>query len=183
MSIKTIIHKPLFWIFFIFVILPAFVYGGYKAYEWYQIDKSWRESVVPYRKLYEDGMRYADAEKQALAKEQEMLSKDTYGGKTPEETLKFFVDALKKKDYKLAAKYYLPWKQAEAEKEMKKWVEEYSDAVNKFILASERGYVKLKERTSGVALKIYEDDADKYPYSIEMQLNNVNRIWKISEFK
>ena len=35
------------------------------------------------------------------------MTADTYGGKTPQETLDMFVDALKKGDVELASKYFL----------------------------------------------------------------------------
>ncbi|MEK7143610.1 MAG: hypothetical protein AAB756_02155, partial [Patescibacteria group bacterium] len=38
----------------------------------------------------------------------EVYKKDTYGGATPEETLALFIDALKKGDTDLAAKYFVP---------------------------------------------------------------------------
>src|SRR3990167_11080939 len=36
----------------------------------------------------------------------EAMTADTYGGKTPRETLDMFIDALKKGDVELAAKYF-----------------------------------------------------------------------------
>ena len=39
---------------------------------------------------------------------QKLYQEDTFGGKTPEETLALFIDALKKGDTDLAAKYVLP---------------------------------------------------------------------------
>src|SRR3989338_4949211 len=42
---------------------------------------------------------YADLEKQ--------YAEDTYGGKTPEETLQLFIDALKAGDIELASKYFV----------------------------------------------------------------------------
>ena len=41
----------------------------------------------------------------------ELYKKDTYGGATPEETLALFINALKKGDTDLAAKYFVPEKQ------------------------------------------------------------------------
>jgi len=35
------------------------------------------------------------------------MSEDTYGGKTPEETLNLFIEALKKEDLELASKYFV----------------------------------------------------------------------------
>ena len=40
-----------------------------------------------------------------------LYEKDTYGGETPEQTLQLFIDALKKGDTDLAAKYFVPEKQ------------------------------------------------------------------------
>src|SRR3989338_2957114 len=48
---------------------------------------------------------YADLEKQ--------YAEDTYGGKTPEETLQLFIDALKAGDIDLASKYFVVEKQGE----------------------------------------------------------------------
>ncbi|MBI4992229.1 MAG: hypothetical protein HZB99_03355 [Candidatus Harrisonbacteria bacterium] len=39
-------------------------------------------------------------------KVEEAYSNDTYGGSTPEETLRLFVEALKKEDIELASKYF-----------------------------------------------------------------------------
>lgn len=41
------------------------------------------------------------------AKYEKAMREDTYGGKTPEETLQLFIDALKKEDIDLAAKYFV----------------------------------------------------------------------------
>ena len=45
---------------------------------------------------------------------------DTYGGKTPEETLSLFIDALKKGDTDLASKYFVPEKQEEWKENLEK---------------------------------------------------------------
>ncbi len=37
---------------------------------------------------------------------EEALKADTYGGKTPEQTLQMFIEALKKEDIELASKYF-----------------------------------------------------------------------------
>lgn len=43
---------------------------------------------------------------------EEQYKNDTYGGKTPEETLALFIAALEKGDIELASKYFLPEDQA-----------------------------------------------------------------------
>jgi len=48
--------------------------------------------------------------------EQELYQKmmaDTYGGKTPQETLELFIAAVEKGDYELASKYFVKSKQEE----------------------------------------------------------------------
>ena len=45
---------------------------------------------------------------------------DTYGGSTPEETLQLFIDALKKGDTDLAAKYFVVDKQEEWKKNLER---------------------------------------------------------------
>ncbi len=164
----------------IFSFWGAKKYFDYKTNE--QIQKSWEEATASYKKLYEEAEKYEEQRKALTSKYNRMLRDDHYGGKTPEDTLKLFVDALKKKDYSLASKYYVPEKWEQAEREMKKWIEEYPDMVYKFVSVAETGVVKRKKRVSGISLKLYEDAEDKYPFSLEMTLNNVNNIWKISDF-
>ncbi|MEK7560005.1 MAG: hypothetical protein AAB522_01760, partial [Patescibacteria group bacterium] len=45
---------------------------------------------------------------------------DTYGGKTPEETLQLFIDALKKGDIELASKYFVIEKQEDRKESLEK---------------------------------------------------------------
>jgi len=72
----------------------------------------------------EDYLNYLEEYKNAQ-------SKDTYGGKTPEETLQLFVNALKKGDTTLASKYFVLSKQVEIKKELEQGIK--SGGVNKFI--------------------------------------------------
>jgi len=48
------------------------------------------------------------------------MKEDTYGGKTPEETLKMFIEALKKEDIGLASKYFVLREDGSADP---KWIE------------------------------------------------------------
>lgn len=64
-----------------------------------------------------DYIRYQKSPEYAAQKEAEQIKKeyreDPYGGETPEETLTLFIDALKKGDTDLAAKYFVLEKQEE----------------------------------------------------------------------
>jgi len=127
---------------------------------------------------------YMDAQNEKRLQEtKDMLQADTYGGKTPEETLKLFVEAIKIKDADLASKYYLPWKQKEAKKEMQDWFGDYPDGLEKFLNTYRDGYIQRDSVMQRyITIDIYENKIDKYPYSIDMQLNNQNNIWKIEKF-
>lgn len=78
-----------------------------------------------------------------LEKLEKMYAEDPYGGETPEETLRLFIDALKNGDTDLAAKYFVLDKQEE-------WREDLS---------------KIKEK--GLLGEMIKDlEREKYQYSI-----------------
>lgn len=55
-----------------------------------------------------------------LKKWEKMYAEDSYGGETPEETLRLFIDALKNGDTDLAAKYFIIDKQEEWREDLAK---------------------------------------------------------------
>src|SRR3989344_5214806 len=85
-----------FWKFFAglleIVVLGFLVIYGADFYNNPRILRDWLEARKT-QKQYEDLKKLYEA--------------DTYGGKTPEETLALFIDALKKGDTDLAAKYFV----------------------------------------------------------------------------
>ncbi len=68
----------------VLVALLATLYGGYFLVKRYEENKEYKE-FVKYMEEYKN---------------------DTYGGKTPEETLRMFIDAVEAGDYELASKYF-----------------------------------------------------------------------------
>jgi len=68
---------------------------------------------------YNQSKQWQEIKKSAEAfqkAEQELYQKmmaDTYGGKTPQETLELFIAAVEKGDYELASKYFVKSKQEE----------------------------------------------------------------------
>ncbi len=167
----------------IFVLSPLALYFGYKLYRDYEIEMAYQESVAPFREAYERSAAYLKEADRIERKYKAMLKADHYGGKTPEETLDLFVDALKKRDYKLAAKYYLPWKQKEAEQYIKKWIKEYNYGLQEFIRSYEDGVIKIDDdKFTGVDIEVYSSTDEQYPYIIEMTKNEINNIWKIEKF-
>ena len=100
---------------------------------------------------------------------------DTYGSTTPEGTLGMFVDALKKGDADLAAKYFIPEKQATQKKIFENWIK-----LKKNAEIADR-YSQAKDGSENIPgyyiLNIYEKDG------VNMQIillkNNYSGKWKI----
>lgn len=106
---------------------------------------------------------------------------DTYGGDTPEETLRLFVEALEAKDYELAAKYFVPENQAENLSNFP--LAEISGGMAGFIDAYRNGRVVPPDRVgaSGIyEIELYEP-REEYPYGIRLILNEFTGKWKIVE--
>jgi len=81
-----------------FVILVFGVYALIWGYENYFSQKA--KETKQQQKNYEKYLAWKSSYEKAM-------SEDTYGGKTPEETLNLFIEALKKEDLELASKYFV----------------------------------------------------------------------------
>lgn len=110
----------------------------------------------------------------------ETLKNDTFGGSTPEETLRLFVEALKKGDVDLASKYF--------------WIDEgipqsvWRDGMQKL---KDEG--KLEEVVGNIERATYDNQSSSektkwfvikdsngiVDYSITLKINEENKIWKI----
>lgn len=110
--------------------------------------------------------------------EAERLAKmaDTYGGKTPAETLQLYIDALKKNDFELASKYFI---ERTRQKELEGLKSASRDGLAKYIsgfadaMPNVQNYVGSynSDRTSFEISKPFLIDFELYP----------NGIWKIIE--
>lgn len=103
----------------------------------------------------------------------EQMMADTYGGKTPQETLDMFIAAVEKGDYELASKYFVMVRQKEWGVELKNIKE-----VNKIDLFLKP--IKEAKNSNGE----YSDDKQSYsiyePISVDF-IHYPSGIWKISE--
>ena len=110
------------------------------------------------------------------------MKADTYGGKTPEETLGMFIDALKKGDIELASKYFVlredglndpKWLNALIEK---RGEDDLNRVINITSLA-----VRDKESSSmsNIAWFVVLDEKKELIADIELSLNTYSQIWKI----
>lgn len=104
---------------------------------------------------------------------------DQYGGATPEETLKLFVEALEKKDFELASKYYVPEKQVEI---LRKLASYKPNATDGFIGAYKTGRIKsaISDDMVTAGIEIYAL-GDTIPYSYQFFKNSFTNKWKITE--
>ena len=100
---------------------------------------------------------------------------DTYGGKTPQETLQMYIDAVEKGDYELASKYFIgDYQEMELESSRKM----PSNEIQKYIDILKNAITKLdidgKYDTDKKYFSLYK------PILIRMKLYP-NGIWKIIE--
>ena len=114
---------------------------------------------------------------QDLKKLEKEYAEDTYGGDTPEETLRLFIDALKKGDTDLAAKYFVldvqpEWREGLAKIKEKGLLEEMVKDLEKL--------EKTKENPDEV---FYVATNEKNIVSIQLIIgkNPYSNIWKIYE--
>lgn len=107
--------------------------------------------------------------------EYEAMMKDTYGGKTPQETLQLYIQAIEKGDYELASEYFVREKQDENLNSFKGATQENA-----------KKYIGILKN-----LKEYIDQDNKKTYIMVSELNGPdffarfvqypNGIWKILE--
>ena len=101
---------------------------------------------------------------------------DTYGGTTPQETLRLYIEAVEKGDYELASKYLIESKRIEEARELKAVEDKGNIAEYLKIIETaqsednpESNSFRMKSVVEGGAMYII--DFSKYP----------NGIWKIIE--
>ena len=91
-----------FWVGLVVLIVGGWYVWGYASW-WLAGADSRAENRSAYL-----GWLKMEADSKAL---EAQYRADNYGGTTPEETLRLFIEALEKKDYALAAKYFVVEKQ------------------------------------------------------------------------
>jgi uncharacterized protein YxeA len=124
-----------------------------------------------------------------LQEEQERYTSDIYGGQTPEETYKMFLEALSKEDIELAIKYFIfdrqeLYKQFFLEiKNNNKWKEMMED-----LFKYENQIGEMKPNGSYI-IRVYSEDnfliaqvVLRVPLFLENEQQNISNIWKIVEF-
>lgn len=99
---------------------------------------------------------------------------DTYGGRTPQETLQMYIEAVEKGDYELASKYFTVWGQ---KKELENLKESPRENIEEFIKTLNK--LELDDKEAGIR-EMYENDVRLY--NIEEPFDDYRqRIGKIYE--
>lgn len=168
-------------ILIVFGTLLVLVIAGYLAWDTFYGPRAMR--LAGDRLLNEN---YATYQKFVRTYEEAMRA-DTYGGKTPEETLRLFVEALERNDLELAAKYFM-LETNESDPDYltrKKWENGLRDMEEQGRTAEVIRIVGLAkpypdDRIDEEDLKfISEDEAGEMLGYIDTQFNRYSGVWKI----
>lgn len=116
-------QKLRFWkfaVWFVVIVVVAlaglWALGGYQEQKNIEAFKAWVEST-------EQAAEEFEARKAA----------DTYGGATPQETLRLYIEAVERSDYELASKYFVLEKQGEQLKKFQDVSGITTEAINKYV--------------------------------------------------
>ena len=143
-------------------------------------DIFWQNYVSPgaqeARRMQEQYAKY-EAWQQSY---QDALKADTYGGKTPKETLDLFIAALEKEDVDLASKYFM----LDNNLSRQKWVDFLTKIETEGNLHRFAGDLKnYQEKNYTISKKdfafIYKNDDGTVGLQINLKLNDQTNIWKI----
>lgn len=148
------------------IITAVFVLyiGGiwaFRAYQQWQGEKAVQKTAEALKKFEADDYAKAMA--------------DTYGGKTPQETLQMYINAVEKGDYELASKYFIGDKQ---EGELKSFDGATNDGIKKILDVLKR--VKIVDLHASLE-KMYNEENKKYNLS-ESKEEYINRLYEVWEY-
>ncbi len=109
------------------------------------------------------------------------MKADTYGGKTPEETLGMFIDALKKGDVELASKYFVLREDGGRNGEILDELKNKTDEEKaKIVVILQNAQEYPSDVTSKSDSKFVSKDAGGTIIAyIDMGYNSYSQVWKI----
>ncbi|MDP3991823.1 MAG: hypothetical protein Q8P66_02935 [Candidatus Colwellbacteria bacterium] len=171
MSLK--LKKSNFWKFLIaFAAIILLVLGGY----WL-----WNNRLSPEAKESREMQANYD---RAIAHQQqfeEAMRSDTYGGKTPEETLQLFIDALRKDDIELAYKYFILKEDGNRDPKWREALVKTKDAgkLQEAVDLLSRAKSDLNERSYEKDFKFVVREGNEIKAYVDLELNEYSGVWKI----
>jgi hypothetical protein len=149
--------------------------GGYGAIKQYYNNIQERKNMSQLIKGYDKMM-------DVISK---TLTEDIYGGKTPQETLNMFIDALEKGDIELAGKYFA----LDVNLSRQELVDGLSGAIQNGKLEEILQFLKSVEKSprdftdmDSYELVMWNKDRSLVDRAIRFELNKYSNVWKISGF-
>ena len=136
--------KIKFIIWFVILLFGVITAVNLSLFGWYKLTQYLNTKKV--QQLAEE------LQKQQEDQYQKVIS-DTYGGKTPQETLKMYIDAVEKGDYELASKYFIESKQ---EKEKQSLLNSKKEDIENIIEILKRVRPRTKEEIDKILKSNYE---------------------------
>ena len=150
----------------VFLAIIGLVSGGY----WI-----WFNYFSATAKMQANVERYEDWQ----AQYDKAMREDTYGGKTPQETLNMFIDALKKGDIELASKYFALDENLGVEK-WKKFLADIAKQGNLIRFASDlERYDEAKKTFDPYFVFVYYNSDGTIGLQLTLIFNSEAKIWKI----
>ncbi|MGC9046688.1 MAG: hypothetical protein ACP5IC_01035 [Minisyncoccia bacterium] len=164
-------NKKIILIIFILLVIGLAVFFIYPKLQQIKIDQYNKEQLTAFTnftKNFENAMKA-----------------DTYGGKTPEETLNLFIAALEKNDIDLAAKYFALNSDDKSKYYLTRqpWADGLYKAKEKGLLADMIKLLK-QAKPAGSAMEGYygfeiRDENGQLLSDINMIFNQYSKVWKI----
>ena len=125
----------------------------------------------------------AEAMKRAEEEDYQRAMADTFGGKTPQETLRMYIDAVEKGDYELASKYFVLDKQERESNYLtslsdNKKISWFLEKMLRGAFTTSSEYRNIDEKHYRIEIK--SEEPNIY-YSIIDFFKYPNNIWKINK--
>ena len=163
-----------YWKFVIgFLIIIVVVAGGF--FVW---DKYFSQQAKLNRQNAENYQKYLDWQKNY----EKAMREDTYGGKTPEETLQMFIEALRKEDVELASKYFVLRSDGSSDPKWKegliktKEIGKLQEVINVLSKAKPDLGARISEEYYVFSTR---DENGTVTADIDLRINKYSGVWKI----
>ncbi|MBI4836830.1 MAG: hypothetical protein HY813_00270 [Candidatus Portnoybacteria bacterium] len=190
LKISNGVNKKIVSVIFFIIIGAAVIYSGYVLFG---------HSLKNYYASWKIGRAYHKFERGFT----DYLKNDTYGGATPEETYKLFVNTLKSGDIESASKYFYWEHQVQEQEKLQKMkdegkLEEYIDGLpdwskteedHSYSVSGTKQYVIISKSDEEETVKLPDGNGgfieETFPpgeyvsFSVNFQLNERANIWKI----
>jgi len=128
-------------------------------------------------KLFHAERERQEAQRAEAERIRKLYEEDTYGGKTPEETLALFIDALKKGDTDLAAKYFV----IEDREQQKTYLDDVKAKNDLLAMATDAQKLKLTKNDGERAFFVLTNEKGVVIVQVVLAKNSQNGVWKIME--